>query len=82
MFLKAINTNTCSQIDPRNLKLMAIPIWITSDNPIWENNRFLEQNDVHSWIQQKTESHTFESIPLRTHLNEIEAAKFANLTIL
>jgi len=27
--------------------------------------------------KQKDESHNFESIPLRTHLNEVEAAKFA-----
>jgi penicillin-binding protein 2 len=33
--------------------------------------------DLKRFKKQKTESHTFESIPLRTHLNEIEAAKFA-----
>ncbi|MEQ1598944.1 MAG: penicillin-binding protein 2 [Methylotenera sp.] len=34
-------------------------------------------SDLKRFKKQKTESHTFESIPLRTHLNEIEAAKFA-----
>ena len=33
--------------------------------------------DLKRFNKQKAESHTFESIPLRTHLNEIEAAKFA-----
>jgi penicillin-binding protein 2 len=33
--------------------------------------------DLKRFKKQKAESHTFESIPLRTHLNEIEAAKFA-----
>jgi penicillin-binding protein 2 len=34
-------------------------------------------SDLKRFKKQKAESHTFESIPLRTHLNEIEAAKFA-----
>jgi penicillin-binding protein 2 len=34
-------------------------------------------SDLKRFKKQKVESHTFESIPLRTHLNEIEAAKFA-----
>ena len=34
-------------------------------------------SDLKRFKKQKTESHTFESIPLRTHLNEIEAARFA-----
>jgi penicillin-binding protein 2 len=34
-------------------------------------------SDLKRFKKQKGESHTFESIPLRTHLNEIEAAKFA-----
>jgi penicillin-binding protein 2 len=34
-------------------------------------------NDLKRFKKQKTESRTFESIPLRTHLNEVEAAKFA-----
>ena len=33
--------------------------------------------DLKRFKKQKTESRTFESIPLRTHLNEVEAAKFA-----
>jgi penicillin-binding protein 2 len=33
--------------------------------------------DLKRFNKQKGESHTFESIPLRTHLNEVEAAKFA-----
>ena len=33
--------------------------------------------DLKRFKKQKAESRTFESIPLRTHLNEIEAAKFA-----
>jgi penicillin-binding protein 2 len=33
--------------------------------------------DLKRFKKLKTESRTFESIPLRTHLNEIEAAKFA-----
>jgi penicillin-binding protein 2 len=33
--------------------------------------------DLKRFKRQKSESRTFESIPLRTHLNEIEAAKFA-----
>ena len=33
--------------------------------------------DLKRFNKQKSESHTFESIPLRTHLNEVEAAKFA-----
>jgi penicillin-binding protein 2 len=33
--------------------------------------------DLKRFKKQKTESRTFESIPLRTHLNEAEAAKFA-----
>ena len=34
-------------------------------------------SDLKRFKKQKGESHTFESIPLRTHLNEVEAAKFA-----
>ncbi len=34
-------------------------------------------SDLKRFNKQKSESHNFESIPLRTHLNEIEAAKFA-----
>lgn len=37
----------------------------------------VSSNDLKRFKKQKTESHTFESIPLRTHLNEVEAAKFA-----
>jgi penicillin-binding protein 2 len=37
----------------------------------------VSQSDLKRFKKQKAESHTFESIPLRTHLNEIEAAKFA-----
>jgi penicillin-binding protein 2 len=37
----------------------------------------VSSSDLKRFKKQKTESHTFESIPLRTHLNEIEAAKFA-----
>ncbi len=33
--------------------------------------------DLKRFNKQKSEGHNFESIPLRTHLNEIEAAKFA-----
>jgi penicillin-binding protein 2 len=33
--------------------------------------------DLKRFKRQKSESRTFESIPLRTHLNEVEAAKFA-----
>ncbi len=33
--------------------------------------------DLKRFKKLKTESRTFESIPLRTHLNEVEAAKFA-----
>jgi len=33
--------------------------------------------DMKRFNKQKDESHNFESIPLRTHLNEVEAAKFA-----
>jgi penicillin-binding protein 2 len=33
--------------------------------------------DLKRFKKQKAESRTFESIPLRTHLNEVEAAKFA-----
>ena len=33
--------------------------------------------DLKRFKKQKNESRTFESIPLRTHLNEVEAAKFA-----
>ncbi len=33
--------------------------------------------DLKRFNKQKDESHTFESIPLRTHLNEVEAARFA-----
>jgi penicillin-binding protein 2 len=34
-------------------------------------------SDLKRFKKQKNEGHNFESIPLRTHLNEIEAAKFA-----
>ena len=34
-------------------------------------------SDLKRFNKQKSEGHNFESIPLRTHLNEIEAAKFA-----
>ena len=34
-------------------------------------------SDLKRFKKQKAESRTFESIPLRTHLNEIEAARFA-----
>lgn len=37
----------------------------------------VSQSDLKRFKKQKAESHTFESIPLRTHLNEVEAAKFA-----
>jgi penicillin-binding protein 2 len=37
----------------------------------------VSSSDLKRFKKQKAESHTFESIPLRTHLNEIEAAKFA-----
>ncbi len=33
--------------------------------------------DLKRFKKLKAQSHTFESVPLRTHLNEIEAAKFA-----
>jgi penicillin-binding protein 2 len=33
--------------------------------------------DLKRFNKLKTQSHNFESIPLRTHLNEVEAAKFA-----
>ena len=33
--------------------------------------------DLKRFNKQKAESHNFESIPIRTHLNEVEAAKFA-----
>ncbi len=34
-------------------------------------------SDLKRFNKLKSESHNFESVPLRTHLNEIEAAKFA-----
>lgn len=49
------------------------------DATIAEISKFVEvsPSDLKRFKKQKAESHTFESIPLRTHLNEIEAAKFA-----
>ena len=37
----------------------------------------VSSSDLKRFNKQKSEGHNFESIPLRTHLNEIEAAKFA-----
>ena len=37
----------------------------------------ISKSDLKRFNKLKTQSHPFESIPLRTHLNEIEAAKFA-----
>ncbi|HAJ70624.1 MAG TPA: penicillin-binding protein 2 [Methylophilaceae bacterium] len=37
----------------------------------------ISPNDLKRFKKLKAQSHSFESIPIRTHLNEIEAAKFA-----
>ncbi len=49
------------------------------DATIAEIAKFVEISpvDMKRFNKQKDESHNFESIPLRTHLNEVEAAKFA-----
>lgn len=49
------------------------------DATIEEIKKFVEVSlvDLKRFKKQRAESRTFESIPLRTHLNEVEAAKFA-----
>jgi penicillin-binding protein 2 len=49
------------------------------DNTINELAKLVEVSplDLKRFNKLKDQSHNFESIPLRTHLNEIEAAKFA-----
>ena len=49
------------------------------DATISEIEKFVEVSptDLKRFNKQMGESHDFESIPLRTHLNEVEAAKFA-----
>ncbi|MFM9835034.1 MAG: penicillin-binding protein 2 [Methylophilaceae bacterium] len=49
------------------------------DNTIAELAKLVEVSsfDLKRFNKLKDQSHNFESIPLRTHLNEIEAAKFA-----
>lgn len=49
------------------------------DQTIAEVSKLVEisKNDLKRFNKLKKRSHAFESIPIRTHLNEIEAAKFA-----
>ncbi len=49
------------------------------DSTIAEISQLVEvsPSDLKRFKKQETESHSFESVPLRTHLNEVEAAKFA-----
>jgi penicillin-binding protein 2 len=49
------------------------------DQTIDEVSKLVEisNNDLKRFNKLKNRSHEFESIPIRTHLNEIEAAKFA-----
>jgi penicillin-binding protein 2 len=49
------------------------------DETITEISKLVEisNNDLKRFNKLKARSHAFESIPIRTHLNEIEAAKFA-----
>lgn len=49
------------------------------DETINEVRKLVEisKNDLKRFNKLKAHSHQFESIPIRTHLNEIEAAKFA-----
>ncbi len=49
------------------------------DETIAEVSKLVEisSNDLKRFNNLKTRSHAFESIPIRTHLNEVEAAKFA-----
>ena len=49
------------------------------DETIAEVSKLVEvsTSDLKRFKKQKAESHTFESVPLRTHLNEVEAARFA-----
>jgi len=49
------------------------------DDTILELGKLVEISgvDLKRFKKLKAQSHTFESVPIRTHLNEIEAAKFA-----
>ncbi|MEE9332090.1 MAG: penicillin-binding protein 2 [Methylophilaceae bacterium] len=49
------------------------------DQTIAEVGKLVEisSNDLKRFRKLKARSHAFESIPIRTHLNEVEAAKFA-----
>lgn len=51
----------------------------TLDETISELGKLVEISnvDLKRFKKLKAQSHTFESVPIRTHLNEIEAAKFA-----
>lgn len=49
------------------------------DQTINEVSKLVEisKNDLKKFKKLRTRGHAFESIPIRTHLNEVEAAKFA-----
>lgn len=49
------------------------------DKTINEVSKLVEisKNDLKKFKKLRSRSHSFESIPIRTHLNEVEAAKFA-----